>query len=97
MDRAAPPGGGPPPWRLGELDPREDDVSVELPISTLARILKVTHFSKTVAIVCEPGLPVRLTAQLGSHGSEVSVYIQQDAGGAGGSAAAAVAAAGGAR
>lgn len=50
---------------------------VELPISTLSRILKVTQFHKTVSIMCEPGLPVRLMAQLGIHGSQVNVYIQQ--------------------
>lgn len=29
-------------------------------------------------IICEPGLPVRLMAQLGTAGSQVNVYIQQD-------------------
>lgn len=46
-------------------------------MSTLARILKVTQFSKQVAIVCEPQLPMRLVARIGSWGSEVNVYIQQ--------------------
>ena len=44
------------------------------------RILKVTQFNKHVHVVCETGLPVMLTAQLGTHGSQVSVYIQQEAG-----------------
>ena len=62
---------------LGELDSRDDDVTVELPMTTLARILKVTQFSKQVAIVCEPQLPMRLVAGIGRYGSEVNVYIQQ--------------------
>ena len=49
---------------LGVLDVRDDDVTVELPISTLSRILKVTQFHKVVSIICEPGLPVRLIARL---------------------------------
>ena len=64
---------------------------VELPISTLSRILKVTQFNKTVHIVCEPGLPVRLLAHLGARGSVVSVYIQpqpEPPGGGGGATAA---------
>jgi hypothetical protein len=34
------------PCFLGVLDHREDDVTIELPISTLSRILKVTQFHK---------------------------------------------------
>lgn len=56
-------------------------MTVELPISTLSRILKVTQFHKSVQVVFEPGLPVRLMAQLGPHGSRVNVYIQQEAAG----------------
>lgn len=50
---------------------------MELPINTLSRILKVTQFHKHVCVVCEPGLPVRLVAHIGDHGSQVNVYIQQ--------------------
>lgn len=39
---------------IGSPKPREDDVSVELSISTLGRILKVTNFSPQIRIVCEP-------------------------------------------
>lgn len=63
---------------FGTLDVKDDDVSVELSITTLSRILKVTQFHHNVAIVCEPGLPVRLTAQLGRYGSRVNVFIQQE-------------------
>ena len=63
---------------FGILDPRENDVSVELSISTLARILKVTQFNPHVDIVCESGQPVRLKTQLGGHGSYVDVFIQPD-------------------
>jgi hypothetical protein len=66
-----------PSWSLGVLDPRDDDVTVDLPINTLSRILKVTQFNKNVGVVCEPRLPVRLMARLGPHGSQVDVYIQQ--------------------
>lgn len=52
-------------------------MSVELPISTLSRILKVTQLHKQVSIVCEPGLPVRLSAQMGGASSRVDVFIQQ--------------------
>ena len=64
---------------------------MELPISTLdtrgplpppcvppARILKVTQFHRTVSIVCETGLPVRLYAPIGGHQSHVNVYIQPE-------------------
>jgi hypothetical protein len=64
---------------FGVPDPHEDDVSVELSISTLGRILKVTQFSAHVRIVCENGQPVRLKTQLGSHGSRVDVFIQPEA------------------
>jgi hypothetical protein len=63
---------------FGTLDVRDDDVSVELSITTLSRILKVTQFHQNVTIVCEAGLPVRLTAQLGRCGSRVDVFIQQE-------------------
>lgn len=62
---------------LGELDPRPDDVTIELPISTLSRIFKVTQFNRVVAVMCEPGLPVRFRAMIGSKGSCVNIYIQQ--------------------
>lgn len=79
---------------FGTLDARHDDVTVELSISTLSRVLKVTQFGQHVRVTCEPGLPVRLTAELGRCGSRVDVYIQQDSatlpfggvGGGGGSA-----------
>lgn len=77
---------------FGTPDPREDDVSVELSINTLGRILKVTQFSPHVRIVCESGQPVRLTSSLGSRsendvhndvpwlrGSHVDVFIQPEA------------------
>lgn len=63
---------------FGTLDPREDDVSVELSINTLARILKVTQFNPYVNIICECGQPVRLKTQLGVNGSYVDVFIQPD-------------------
>lgn len=63
---------------FGVPDPREDDVSVELSISTLSRILKVTQFSPHVRIVCERGLPVRLQTAIGGHGSHVEVFIQPE-------------------
>ena len=63
---------------FGTLDVRDDDVGVELSITTLSRILKVTQFHHNVAIVCEAGLPVRLTAHLGPCGSRVDVFIQQE-------------------
>ena len=63
---------------FGTLEPKEDDVSIELSINTLARILKVTQFHPWVDIVCESGQPVRLKTQLGAHGSFVDVYIQPD-------------------
>lgn len=64
---------------FGILEPRDDDVVVELGITTLSRALKVTQFNRTVHIACHPGLPVRLASQLGSHGSTVSVYLQNEA------------------
>ena len=66
---------------FGVPNPQDDDVTVELSISTLGRILKVTQFSPTVGIVCENGQPVRLNSQLGVHGSHVDVFIQPDGGG----------------
>ena len=63
---------------FGVPEPRDDDVAVELSISTLSRILKVTHFSPHVCIVCEHGQPVRLQTQLGVHGSRVDVFIQPE-------------------
>lgn len=63
---------------FGVLDAREDDVTVELSIATLGRVLKVTQFSPYVHIACDPGLPVRLTATLGRCGSRADIYIQQD-------------------
>ena len=38
---------------FGTLDPRDDDVTVELPISTLSRILKVTQFNRNVNVTCQ--------------------------------------------
>ena len=73
---------------FGVPDPREDDVSVELSISSLSRILKVTQFSPRVCIICEHGQPVRLQTRLGDHGSRVDVFIQPEpssGGGGGGS------------
>jgi hypothetical protein len=64
---------------FGTLDPREDDLNVELSISTLSRVLKVTHFNQTVQIVCEVGLPVLLRTAIGAHGSAVDVFVQSDA------------------
>ena len=58
--------------------PRDDDVIVGLNIGTLGRILKVTHFNQRVRVVCETGRPVRLQADLGTHGSRVDVFIQPD-------------------
>lgn len=63
---------------FGVLDARDDDVTVELSIATLSRVLKVTQFSPNVHIGCEPGLPVRLTATLGRNGSRADIYIQQE-------------------
>ena len=63
---------------FGVPNPQDDDVSVELSISTLGRILKVTQFSPHVHIVCENGQPVRLKSQLGANGSHVDVFIQPD-------------------
>ena len=63
---------------FGTLDRRDDDVVLELNISTLSRILKVTQFSQNVNIVCEVGLPVRLKTQIGRHGSRVDVFIQPE-------------------
>jgi hypothetical protein len=63
---------------FGTLDAKDDDVSVELSITTLSRILKVTQFHHNVTIACEPGLPVRLTSQIGRCGSRVHVFIQQE-------------------
>jgi hypothetical protein len=62
----------------GTLDVRDDDVTVELSIATLSRVLKVTQFNRTVNVVCEPGLPVRLTSHLGRCGSCAHVFIQQE-------------------
>ena len=81
---------------FGVLEHKDDDVSIELSISTLARILsrfplhyklesappKVTQFNPWVEIVCESGQPVRLKTQLGIHGSFVNVFIQPDGNGA---------------
>ena len=66
---------------FGNLEPRDDDVSVELSINTLARILKVTQFNPCVQIVCETGQPVRLNSKLGPTGSYVDVFIQPDGAG----------------
>jgi hypothetical protein len=63
---------------FGTLDPKEDDVSVELSINTLARILKVTQFHPWIEIMCQAGQPVRLKTQLGVQGSFADVYIQPD-------------------
>lgn len=60
------------------VEPRDDDVTVELNIATLGRILKVTHFSSQVRIVCEAGRPVRLQTDLGDRGSRVDVYIHPE-------------------
>lgn len=68
---------------FGTIDPREDDISVELPIGTLSRILKVTQFHKHVQIICEAGHPVCLRAQLGIHNSHVDVFIHQHPNGGG--------------
>jgi hypothetical protein len=38
-----------PSCPLGVLDTRDDDVTVDLPMNTLSRILKVTQFNKFVA------------------------------------------------
>lgn len=62
-------------------DQRDNDVTVELNINTLSRILKVTQFHPYVRIVCEPGQPVLLKTPIGRHGSHVDVYIQNDNGG----------------
>ena len=35
-----------------KISPRSDDLSVELSIGTLTRILKVTQFHKHVQIIC---------------------------------------------
>lgn len=73
---------------FGALEPREDDVAVELGITTLSRALKVTQFNRTVHVACHPDLPVRIRSNLGAHGSAVSVFLQNEglpkAGGAGG-------------
>lgn len=58
----------------------EDDVSVELSITTLGRILKVTQFHPVVYIVCEAAMPVRISTQIGRHGSRVEVFIEQECG-----------------
>lgn len=63
---------------FGNLDPHDDDVTVELGITTLSRALKVTQFNRTVHIACHADLPVRLQSQLGSHGSAVSVFLQNE-------------------
>lgn len=52
-------------------------VTVELNITTLGRILKVTQFGPTVSILCAPNLPVRLSAPIGDHG-RVDVFVQQE-------------------
>jgi hypothetical protein len=62
-------------------EPREDDITVELSINTLSRILKVTQFHPHVRIVCESGQPVLLKTPIGRYGSHVDVYIQNDGGG----------------
>ena len=67
-----------PGWPLGELEPRDDDVTLELPINTLCRILKITAFSKFIHVVCEPGLPMRLKAPLGPQGSQVNIFLQHE-------------------
>ena len=54
------------------------DVTVELGIATLSRIQKITQFDATVSITCEPGLPIRLTAHLGLHGSRIDVFLEQE-------------------
>jgi hypothetical protein len=64
---------------FGVLDPREEDVAVELGIATLSRALKVTQFNRTVHVSCHPNLPVRLSSQLGRNGSTVSVFLQNEA------------------
>jgi hypothetical protein len=68
---------------IGSPDPREDDVSVELSITTLGRILKVTNLSPQIRIVCEVGQPVLLTTPLmlanGMGTSRVDVFVQPEA------------------
>ena len=68
---------------IGSPDPREDDVSVELSITTLGRILKVTNLSPQIRIVCEVGQPVLLTPPLmlanGMGTSRVDVFVQPEA------------------
>ena len=63
---------------FGVLDPGDNDVTVQLNISTLGRILKVTQFHPVVRIVCDGGRPVRLSTNIGDAGSHIDIYIQPE-------------------
>ena len=59
-------------------DSGENDVTVQLNISTIGWILKVTQFHPVVRIVCDGGRPVRLRTNIGDAGSHIDIFIQPE-------------------
>lgn len=63
---------------MDENESGENIVTMELSISTLGRIQKITQFSNTVYLSCEVGLPVRFMSPIGQKGSCIEVFLEQD-------------------
>lgn len=56
----------------------DEEITIELSISTLGRILKITNLNPTINIICEAGLPVRFRSVIGSNHSTVDVFVEQE-------------------